>query len=237
MRRVALAVAAVAAVAALGALAALGGRFGEPDAGTATLWITRDGGRVLLQDERVPAGLTALQALDRIADVRTRYGGRYVQAVGGLEGSVLSGRDWLYYVNGVYADRGASTYRLREGDVLWWDFHRWGGTTPRTVLVGAFPEPFLHGFAGRTRPAHVRYARGLQASARAYGRLVHAVQVAPLGVSVPRAANVLEVRAGAPSLRASAPSVNGPYRFVLRGSPSDASSLPRLVRRHEVWPR
>lgn len=237
MRRAAFAVAAVAAVAALGALAALGGRFGEPDAGTATLWITRDDGRLLLQDARVPAGLTALQALDRVADVRTRYGGRYVQAVDGLDGSALRGQDWLYYVNGVYADRGAATYRLRDGDVLWWDFHRWAGTTPRTVLVGAFPEPLLHGFAGRTRPAHVRYARGLETPARALGRLVHATRVAPLGVAVPRAANVLEVRAGAPSLRASAASVNGPYRFVLRGPPRDVSSLPQLVRRHEVWPR
>jgi len=237
VRRASFAIAAVAALAALGALAALAGRFGEPDAGTATLWITRDDGRVLLRDARVPAGLTALQALDRVADVRTRYGGRYVQAVGGLEGSVLRGRDWLYYVNGVYADRGAATYRLGEGDALWWDFHRWGGTTPRTVLVGAFPEPFLHGFAGRTRPAHVRYARGLAARARAYGRLVHAAVVAPLGVPVPRGANVLEVRAGAPSLRASATSVTGPYRFVLRGPPTDAASLPRLVRRREVWPR
>ena len=118
--------------------------------------------------------------LDRVADVQTRYGGRFVQSVDGLDGSVLGGSDWLYFVNGVYADRGAAGYRLRDGDVLWWDYRRWVESEPRTVVVGAFPEPFLHGFAGRVRPAHVRYARGLEAAARELGGAVAASRVAPL---------------------------------------------------------
>ena len=39
--------------------------------------------------------------------------------------------------------------RLRAGDVEWWDFRSWkGGAMIVPVVVGAFPEPFLHGFNG-----------------------------------------------------------------------------------------
>ena len=44
--------------------------------GTASLWITRDRGASVLLVQTVPAGLTAMQALDRKADISTRYGGR-----------------------------------------------------------------------------------------------------------------------------------------------------------------
>ena len=39
----------------------------------------------------VPAGRAVLQALDREADIETRYGGRFVQAIDGVEGSSASG--------------------------------------------------------------------------------------------------------------------------------------------------
>ena len=39
------------------------------------------------------------------------------------------------------------------------------------VVVGAFPEPFLHGYGGPPRPAVVRYEPGLAKGARAIGRL------------------------------------------------------------------
>ena len=31
------------------------------------------------------------------------------------------------------------------------------------VVVGAFPEPFLHGYAGKVRPVAIRYAPGQKA--------------------------------------------------------------------------
>ena len=40
--------------------------------GTASLWITRDRGASVLLVQTVPAGLTAMQALDRKADISTR---------------------------------------------------------------------------------------------------------------------------------------------------------------------
>jgi hypothetical protein len=138
------------------AVAALAGCGGERS-GTATLWITRDRGASVLLDRQVPAGLTAMQALDRVADIKTRYAGRYVQAIDGIEGSLSGRRDWFYFINGYEADRSAAEYRLHAGDVEWWDYRSWRGELRRPVVVGAFPEPFRHGFGGKRLPARVVY--------------------------------------------------------------------------------
>jgi hypothetical protein len=138
------------------AVAVLAGCGGE-ESGNATLWITRDRGNEVILDRQVPAGLTAMQALDRVADIETRYGGRYVQAINGIEGSLANRRDWFYFINGYEADRSAAEYRLREGDVEWWDFRSWETRMREPVVVGAFPEPFLHGFGGKRLPARVVY--------------------------------------------------------------------------------
>jgi hypothetical protein len=127
----------------------------------------------VLHDETVPAGLTAMQALDRVAEVKTRYGGRFVQSVDGLDGDITRRRDWFYFVNGIEADIGAAEYRLHDGDVEWWDFRSWKKRMREPVVVGAFPEPFLHGFGGETHPTLVLYTRPPFASvARRLARVV-----------------------------------------------------------------
>ena len=46
-------------------------------------------------------------------DVETRYGGRFVQSIDGLEGGGAGGSvDWFYFVNGFEADVGAAEYEL-----------------------------------------------------------------------------------------------------------------------------
>lgn len=137
-----------AAAGLLAALVVAGCGGAAVEEGTATVWITRDRGARVLRTATVPAGLTAMQALRRVADVETRYGGRFVQSIDGLAGSLSARRDWFYFVNGYDADRSASEYRLHPGDVEWWDYRRWSSPGEVKVVVGAFPEPFLHGFAG-----------------------------------------------------------------------------------------
>jgi len=128
---------AVCVAAALSAGCGAGG-----GGGTAQVWITRDRGQQVVGVHTVPAGLTAMQALDRVADVKTRYGGRFVQAIGGLQGSLAARRDWFYFVNGVEADRSAAELRLRPGDVEWWDLRTWAnGQMSVPVVVGAWPKP------------------------------------------------------------------------------------------------
>ena len=118
--------------------------------GTATLWVTRDRGARVLFAGDVPAGLNGIQTVERKLKVTTRYGGRYVQSIDGLAGSLVTQRDWFFYVNGIEGDRSAAEVRVRGGDVLWWDYRRW---TPATidipVVAGSYPEPFLH--SGPTR--------------------------------------------------------------------------------------
>jgi hypothetical protein len=125
------------------ALAGCGGATAEH--GDATLWVTRDRGAHVLLVRTVPAGLTAMQALDRVADIDTTYGGRYVQSINGIDGSLSARHDWFYFVNGLEGDRSAAEYRLRDGDIEWWDYRSWAGQMRQPVVVGAFPEPFRHG--------------------------------------------------------------------------------------------
>jgi hypothetical protein len=120
------------------------GSGGEREHGTATLWVTRDRGAKVLFTSNVPAGLSAMQALSRVRTVNTRYGGRFVQSINGLGGSLTKQNDWFFFVNGIEGDRSAADVRLRPGDIEWWDYRHWTGATMSVpVVVGAFPEPFL----------------------------------------------------------------------------------------------
>lgn len=172
---------ALAALAVL-VLAGCGGAGGR---GTAQLWVTRDRGAHVLLQTTVPADLTAMQALDRATKLETRYGGRYVQSVDGLAGSLTRQQDWFYFVNGVEGDRSAAEVKLRDGDVEWWDFRSWHAQMRAPVVVGAFPEPFVHG----GRPAVVV---GSGPAAAKLARIVHG----RVAATAPADANVLRIVPG-----------------------------------------
>ena len=158
---------ALAALAVLVLLAGCGSFGAGGEEGTATLWVTRDRGAEVLLDTRVDAGQTLMRALASKADVDTRYGGRFVQSIDGLAGSLEDQRDWFWFVNGYEGDRSASSYRLHDGDVAWLDYRGWEREGEARVVVGAFPEPFLHGYDGKTRPAAVRFDGSADAGGRA----------------------------------------------------------------------
>ena len=227
--------AAVALLVCLVAGCGSAGQSGE----TATLWVTRDRGEHVLVEADVPAGLTAIQALQCETDVETRYGGRFVHSVDGREGSLDEQRDWFYFVNGYEADRGAAEYRLRPGDVAWWDFRSWSGSIRQPIVVGAFPEPFLHGYGGKRREAVVRYDADLAAPARAIGRLIRAGSVARADVAVPRDANVFRLVRGRPRFQARlrGEGAGAPVEFVFAGDAVRLAENPRLARfRYEGLP-
>lgn len=210
---------AVSALVFLVLLAGCGGSAGGEE-GTAHLWVTRDRGAELLVDADVDAGQTLMRALASAADVETRYGGRFIQSVNGLAGSLEAQRDWFWFVNGYEGDRSAASYRLRDGDVAWVDYRAWEREGEARVVVGAFPEPFLHGWEGKTRPAAVRY-EGSRQQARRLGSAIGADSVEPLGTPVPEGANVLELRLGADAATAEllGETAGDPVRFVFRGEP------------------
>ena len=209
---------AVAAAAVL--LAGCGGSGGH---GQATLWVTRDEGNTVLLVRRVPAGETAMQALERSAKIDTRYGGRFVQAINGLAGSVSSRHDWFYFVNGIEAPRGAVEYRLHDGDVEWWDYRDWGRVGQSvSVVVGAFPEPFVHGYDGKVRPAVVL---GSGHGARLLAKVVHG----RVATQAPAGANVLRL-VSEPARFTARMLSSGAVEFTFAGNAARLARDPALYR-------
>ena len=191
--------------------------------GQASVWVTRDEGRHVLAVRSVPAGLTAMQALQRVAEVSTRYGGRFVASVDGVAGSLRARRDWFYFVNGIEASVGAAEYRLHSGDVEWWDYRDWGRYGESVpVVVGAFPEPFVHGYGGKVPPAVVV---GAGPAAKELARVVHG----RVATSAPRGANVLRLVGGASRLTARLRSGGG-VEFDFAGDAARLARHPRSVR-------
>ncbi len=115
------------------------------------LRVTRDFGRQVLFSDSVAWNSkdTVLSLLKRNLDVNTAYGGEFVKSIAGLESGFTStsGRrqqmDWLYWVNGVAANRGPNQYDLKPGDHIWWDYQSWGQGQMANAVVGAFPHPFV----------------------------------------------------------------------------------------------
>jgi hypothetical protein len=177
----------------------------------------------------VPADETVLQALERSAKISTRYGGRFLQSVNGLSGSIASRHDWFFYVNGVEGSRSAADYRLRAGDVAWWDYRDWGKTGMSVpAVVGAFPEPFVHGYDGKVRPTIVLGPK--TPSVRRIARLVHATRIAPAATTRVRGdVNTLTIRpASATSFTADWQ--DGAAHFVYTGDPARLLREPSLYR-------
>ncbi len=225
----------------LAALALTGCGGEEGGGGSATLWVTLDRGETLVLETRVEAGRTLMRALRGAAKVETRYGGRFIQSVDGIEGSVVSQRDWFWFVNGYEGDRSAAEYELRPGDIAWLDYRSWRDEDRAPVVVGAFPEPFLHGYDGKRRAVAVRYAAPeLEGGAQAIGDLLEADTIAPLDWPVPEEANLFVLVEGKPQFRAElrepGAAAGSPVRFTFAGDARALSEDPTAValRRYEA---
>jgi len=125
-----------AAVLSVCALAACGGKDAaapaeqagtttQAEAGAAVFVTTDCGATVLAAKTPVDAGQNAMRALDRVADIETDSGGKFVTAIEGVEQDTDKKLAWLYYLNGKPAQKGAAESELKSGDVEWWDLHNW----------------------------------------------------------------------------------------------------------------
>jgi hypothetical protein len=150
----------LAFLAAAAALAGCGLGPGEERSGAgADLRVTRDFGHEQLFAKaglRIREDETVMRLLKANADVETRFGGGFVQAIDGLAGRAgTATSDWFYYVNGIEAAEGAADFELSPGDVVQWDRRDWGETADVRAIVGAFPQPFRDGFEGKRFPVRV----------------------------------------------------------------------------------
>lgn len=175
---------AAAAALLIAALAVAGCGLG-PGAGLGAveLTVTRDYGNhsALRTTDRVTESDTVMRVLDRNARISTRYGGRFVQSIDGVEGNEQHGHryDWFFYVNGIESTVGATEQALRGGDVVWWDYRDWHATIHVPAVVGSWPQPFTGGYDGRPAPVAVECLDGGAACRRVRIRLQQAG--APMG--------------------------------------------------------
>jgi hypothetical protein len=92
----------------------------------AEVLVTTDCGATVVNAKTpVDAGQNAMRALDRVADIETDSGGKFVTAIEGVEQNEGKNLFWLFYVNGKSATKGAAEVKLAGGDVEWWDLHNW----------------------------------------------------------------------------------------------------------------
>jgi hypothetical protein len=157
--------ATTAALLALACALALGacGLGAGSTPGAVQLLVTRDFGAQVLHaapHPKISGEETVMSLLLRNYSVRTRYGGGFVQGIGGVEGGEQAGHpaDWFYYVNGIEAPKGAAATDVHPGDRIWWDLHDWSQTQDIPAVVGSYPEPFLNGSGGKRLPVRVECA-------------------------------------------------------------------------------
>ncbi|MEO9174380.1 MAG: DUF4430 domain-containing protein, partial [Gaiellales bacterium] len=108
------------------------------------------------------------------AKIGTRYGGRFVQSIDGVSGSLRKAEDWTFFVNGLEAQVGATDVTLHAGDRVWWDYRPWADLPTVPAVVGSFPEPFVHGTGHVQATIEVRGSAALAATLRRDGARVGA---------------------------------------------------------------
>jgi hypothetical protein len=140
-----------------------------PGTPMASLVVTQDFGTRPLLERSVAPDQTVMTALRGVARIDTRYGGRFVQSIDGLSGSLARARDWTFFVNGLEARVGATDVRLHGGDRVWWDFHAWSDLPTVPAVVGSFPEPFIHGTGRPAARVEVRGSDALLVALRKAG--------------------------------------------------------------------
>lgn len=111
------------------------------DAAAARVVVTAGFGAEALLEGRVSPDGTVLDGLRALTPVKTGYGGGFVSEILGRGTDPGAQEAWLFWVDGILADRGADQVRLAAGREAWWDHHHWGGPEPRAV-VGSWPLPF-----------------------------------------------------------------------------------------------
>jgi hypothetical protein len=136
---------------------------GEAGEGEASLTVTRGFGAEVLLDasqENPSSSETVARFLDREAEIKTSFGGNFIDSIDGVRGGSEDGQrsDWFFYINGYWSAVGAAEARVRPGDRIWWDYRDWEAAYRIPAVVGSWPEPFASGLDGVRLPTTVECA-------------------------------------------------------------------------------
>ncbi|MGE5474339.1 MAG: DUF4430 domain-containing protein [Ignavibacteriales bacterium] len=165
------------------------------------LTVSKDFSENIIFDKKIQAesGDTIMDILEKNLDVETASDG-FVNAINGLKSEMngMTSKDWFFYVNGIASNCSAKAYHLRQGDKILWDYHEWDGNSFIPAIIGAYPEPFINGFEGKTAGVRIYYADEFKDEAlklkESLGRFkAKNVNTAPLGDS-------FETKPGFPSI-------------------------------------
>lgn len=139
-----------------------------PADNTVELVITKDFGKELIFEDRIKIDndSNAMTVLQDGAEVETKYGGGFVNAINGVssefEGNNGRKLDWFYYMNGMSCNMGATDYAVNPGDIEHWDFRDWDYYQMTPAIIGDFPQPFVNGFNGKVYPTTIVYEQPYQ---------------------------------------------------------------------------
>lgn len=137
--------------------------------------ITENFGRELVQENTItiPSGSSALDALKSVSQIETKYGGNFVTSINGIESNFPDDHyDWFFYVNGFLAKEGGSSYIIRGGDSIQWDYHNWESEYHQSAIIGDYPKYFTNGYAGDKSPTIIVYENEFLDEASKIGELL-----------------------------------------------------------------
>jgi hypothetical protein len=157
---------AVAAALALGGC----GLASHSENAPVTVIVTRDFGASRVAAVNVPRSQsteTMEQLLERSLHARLAPAGS-VHSIEGLSSGGGRG-GWFSFINGIGSSISPNSLKLTKvhpGDRVWWDLHDLSATATVRAVVGAYPEPFKHGSAGRKLPTTLECGPNVSAACK-----------------------------------------------------------------------
>ncbi len=154
----------------------------------ATVVVTQDFGKELVLERKIniEPGISAMDALQMVATVETKYGGGFVSSINGIsseyQGASQSKKDWFLYINGIASNTGAKDYIIRGDDVEHWDFRVWSYHQFIPAIIGDFPQPFLSGYQTKIVPTAVVYEEAFPTEAEALAKKLEKYGVTKVSV-------------------------------------------------------
>ncbi|MFC0188420.1 DUF4430 domain-containing protein [Fictibacillus aquaticus] len=94
---------------------------------TVTVELTKENGKEKVEQKEVAIkeGETVMEVMKREFDVKTMFDDSFISGINGIEGSEKDKTSWFFSVNGKEAMKGAKEIKLKKGDKVSFDLHKY----------------------------------------------------------------------------------------------------------------